>query len=374
MKKTILLIAAAAIMMACTKQEPADETVYRGADFGWLTEMEHDSMPFFNDADQQVDCITLFQEAGMNAVRLRVWVNHQTGWSNLPDVLGVAKRVHAAGLPLMIDFHYSDFFADPQRQDIPEAWRDLNLDEMCLAVGAHTTEVLEALKAEGIEPKWVQIGNETTNGMLWPMAQLDPKEVKEEAYRNPEIMTLETRPEWQIYARLSNSGYEAAKQVFPDVICIIHVDNAFIPRVNWFRRFQAEGGKWDMIGLSHYPFTQDTLTWAQMNDLCKEDVMALHEAFRCPVMVVEIGCKTEWQPEESELCIADYLEKMKDVEGYAGVFYWEPEVYGNWRPAEYIPLGWGSYDMGCMTKDGHLSNAAKLLYNPNNQSNTQQAE
>lgn len=362
MKRIFIILATAAFMISCGKTAVKTEPIARGADFGWLSEMEHDSMAFFNKEGEAVDCIELFKAEGMNSVRLRVWVNHATGWSNLPDVLEMAERVENAGLPLMIDFHYSDFFADPQRQDIPAAWQEMDLDELCEAVGTHTKEVLTALKDRGIKPQWVQIGNETTYGMMWPMGQLDKDQVIADCSRQNGMISKEIRPDWKKYVKLSNAGYEAAKSILPEVICIVHVDNAFIPRVNWYGRFKAEGGKWDMIGLSHYPFTQDSLSWQEMNSRCEQNVRDLYEAFHTPVMIVEIGAKTEEQPQESAACLKDFNNRMDGMDGYAGVFYWEPEVYGYWRPAEYIPLGWGAYNMGCMTHDGHLSEAAHILY------------
>ena len=197
---------------------------------------------------------------------------------------------------------------------------------------------------------------------MWPDGQLSKEDVDREAYLPKELITRDIRLDWRAYAELSNAGYDAAKEIMPEIICIIHVDNAFIPRVNWFNRFRAEGGKWDMIGLSHYPFTQDTLSWKEMNDRCKANVVALYEEFHTPVMMVEIGVKTEEMPTEAAACMRDYMTQMNGLEGYSGVFYWEPEVYGGWRPAEYIPLGWGSYNMGCMTPEGQLSEAANILY------------
>ena len=335
MKKIFVIALGLCVLAGCQRPKVYTEPFAKGADVGWLSEMEHDSMLFYNQAGEQADCIDVLKEIGCDAIRLRVWVNHSTGWSNLPDVLALAWRAKHAGMRLMIDLHYSDFFADPQRQDIPAYWKDLNLNEMCIAVGAHTVDVLQTLKDANIEPNWVQIGNETTNGMLWPMGQISD--------------TSDMR-QWERYARLSNAGYEAAKQVFPDITCVVHVDNAFLPRVNWFSRFKAAGGKWDMIGLSHYPFTQDTIAPTVMNDLCVADIRQLHNKFGSPVMLSEIGIAS-WLPEESEACIRDFRSKTDDLDGYVGVFYWEPEVYDNWRPAEYEPLGWGSYNMGAF-QDG----------------------
>lgn len=362
MKKTLLILAVAATLIGCHKQPIADAPTFaKGADLGWLSEMEHDSMLFYHPDGKADDCIEVMKAIGCDAIRLRVWVNHSTGWCNLPDVLAMAKRVHAAGLRLMIDFHYSDYWADPSHQDIPADWKALDLNQMCIAIGAHTTEVLEALKAEGIEPEWVQIGNETTNGMLWPMGALDAERVAMEAQHEPMALSRERCLDWANYARLSNSGYEAAKAVFPNVTCIIHVDNAFVPRVNWFYRFQQEGGKWDAIGLSHYPFTQDTLTWQQMNELCRQDVQMLHQTYQCPVIITEIGIRSN-EPASADSCIADFRQRMDTLPGYAGVFYWEPEVYNYWKPAEYEALGWGSYNMGAFTNEGRPMEALIHLY------------
>ncbi len=98
----------------------------------------------------------VMREAGMNSVRLHVWVNHSTGWCNKEDVIAKAKRAAALKLRVMIDFHYSDFFADPSRQNIPVDWADYDLAQMKQAVAEHTTDVLSALKAEGVTPEWVQ--------------------------------------------------------------------------------------------------------------------------------------------------------------------------------------------------------------------------
>lgn len=262
----------------------------------------------------------------------------------------MARRVKAHGMRLMIDFHYSDYWADPQQQNIPADWTQLNEEELCLAIGAHTVDVLHALQAEGITPTWVQIGNETTYGMLWPVGRLhvDPN------------APYGSDQHWRTYAHLSNSGYEAVKQVFPHAICITHVDNAFIPRVPWFERFRAAGGKWDMIGLSHYPFTQDSIAPLEMNRRAIANIRALDSVFHCPVMVVEIGTAS-WLPDSALTVMQDFVAATCNLPGYAGAFYWEPECYGGWRPAEYIPLGWGAYGMGCMTDDGRPTETIRTL-------------
>lgn len=351
---TILAFLFGAVLTSCHKQP--ETAPVRGVDLGWLSEMEHDNMLFRDDQGRVADCMLLMQETGADAVRLRVWVNHKTGWCNKEDVLAMARRVKNAGMRLMIDFHYSDYWADPQHQEIPEWWRDLDLYELCLAVAGHTTDVLEALKAEGIEPEWVQIGNETTNGMLWPHGAIWTSETQARGIDNQ----ASHKDDWHNYVLLSNAGYEAAKNVFPNIICITHVDNAFCNRTEWFKRFTAAGGSWDMVGLSHYPFTQDTINPIEMNRLAVEDVKELYATFGKPVMMTEIGTAS-WKPAEALEVMSDYVRRTEGLEGYAGVFYWEPECYGGWRPAEYEPLGWGAYNMGCMNEQGQVTRTLRVL-------------
>lgn len=349
MKPLTLTLAVAFLLTACS-HKPANQTGEwaRGADLSWLSEMEHDGVLFRDDDGTQRDCIELMRDYGMNAVRLRVWVNHPTGWSNIPDMLGLAKRVHNAGLRLMIDIHYSDFFADPSHQTIPAEWQSYSYDELRTAVRSHTLDVLRALQAEGIEPEWVQVGNETPNGMLWPVAQLVNEDNNDNGC-------------WDRYAGLTAVGYDAVKEIFPNCTVIVHVDNAY-ERRDWFWRAMNEhGGKWDMIGLSHYPMMSawnGGKSWQEMNELAEANIRRLIADWHCPVMVAEIG--TFNGDELSETVMADFVTRAAAIDSCAGIFYWEPECYGGWRPSEYIPLGWGSYGMGAFTDEGKLSTTMKI--------------
>ena len=360
MKKLTLLFSIAIVLASCTSkpQNTPQAEWARGADLSWLSEMEHDGILFYSadSTDRErisQDCITLLSETGMNAVRLRVWVNHSTGWSNLPDMLGLARRVAKEGLRLMVDIHYSDFFADPSHQTIPEAWLSYDYEAMREAVRNHTLEVLNALKEADIEPEWVQIGNETPNGMLWPMGKV-----------NNQMSEISNQQAWDRYAGFTATGYKAAKEVFPNITVIVHVDNAY-ERRDWFWQAMKEhGGMWDMIGLSHYPMMSawnGGKTWQEMNELAEANIRQLINDWHCPVMVAEIG--TFSGNPQSDTVMADFVRRATAIEQCAGIFYWEPECYGGWRPAEYIPLGWGSYDMGAFTDDGVPSNTLKILLN-----------
>lgn len=154
---------------------PPSTTFVKGADISWVTEMEAANIPFYNASGSKMDCFELMKSLGMNTIRLRVWVNPEKvygKWCDKDDVVAKAIRAKNAGLGVMIDFHYSDVFADPGNQTIPEAWKALGLNDLKSAVAEHITDVLTALKDNGVTPAYIQIGNETRNGMLWPKGQL----------------------------------------------------------------------------------------------------------------------------------------------------------------------------------------------------------
>ena len=105
-----------------------------------------------------------------------------------------------------------------------------------------------------------------------------------------------------------------------------------------------------------------------MNELAEENIKHLIADWHCPVMIAEIGMFAN--DSLSPVVMADFIQRATAIDSCAGIFYWEPEVYGGWRPAEYIPLGWGSYDMGAFTPEGCPSEVMQILLksqNPNKQ-------
>lgn len=173
--------------------------------------MEADGRSFFNADGVETDIFALMKQIGMNAIRLRVWVNPQRfgygAWCDKADILAKAKRAHAQGLDLLIDFHYSDFFADPGTQTLPLDWTGFTREQVKAAVASHTKDVLQTLKAEGIEPRWVQVGNETNSGMIWDYGKIDWNKYGSDRFTD--------------YAELSNVAYDAVKEVLPEAQVMI---------------------------------------------------------------------------------------------------------------------------------------------------------
>jgi arabinogalactan endo-1,4-beta-galactosidase len=146
-----------------------------GADISFLPELEDRGMKFY-DNGQLKDAIEILKGHGLNYIRLRIFNNPSTekgyspgkGFCDLEHTLKMASRVKKAGMKLLLDFHYSDYWADPQQQYKPSAWEGLGFVQLTAALKDYTKSVLLALKEQGTPPDMVQIGNEINHGMVWP--------------------------------------------------------------------------------------------------------------------------------------------------------------------------------------------------------------
>ena len=341
MKKAIITLLQ---FLVLTTTQAQTLTMARGADVSWCTEMEADGKKFYNTSGTETDLFALLKEMGMTAIRLRVWVNPaQYGygaWCDKADVLAKARRAHAQGMDLMIDFHYSDFFADPENQRIPSDWAGYSQKQLTEAITTHTTDVLQTLKNEGIEPKWVQVGNETNSGMLKPTGAID--------------WDKSGSARFTAYAALSNAGYDAVKAVLPSALVIVHLGGT--ENARWFfPDFKSAGGKFDMIGLSHYPteaeWNSTAATATHSNVSAARYVKEAATTFGVPVMICETGFDVS-KPVLAKEVMADLFSRMTDSGHCAGIFYWEPEVDGQWKPTYYSTMNWGAYGMGAFTTGG----------------------
>lgn len=299
------------------------DTVFaKGADLSWITEMEKSNIKFYNASGTAMEATALMKSLGMNSIRLRVWVNPSDGWCNTQDLLVKALRAKNLGMRIMIDFHYSDTWADPGSQTKPAAWTSLSFTDLKTAVATHTTEVLNVLKTNNITPTWVQVGNETGNGMLWEDGKASVSMAN--------------------YAALTTTGYNAVKAVFPNAKVIVHLqggqDNSLF---RWlFDGLVANGAKWDVIGMSLYP---STTNWSTYNTQCLANMNDMVSRYGKEVMICEVGMSWD-SPAIAKSFLTDLIAKTKTVTNNKGlgVFYWEPEAYGNWK----------SYTLGAFDSTG----------------------
>ncbi len=322
MKKKHLLIVLFWGLAACNKSNsnnggaggtpvPPAVSFAKGADVSWLTQMESAGRIFYNNSGTATECMLLLKNLGMNSIRLRVWVDPAGGWNNTADVLAKALRAKALGLRIMIDFHYSDSWADPGQQNKPAAWALQDYATLQTSVYNHTFSVLTTLKTNGVTPEWVQVGNETNDGMLWPTGKASTNMAN--------------------FAALVNKGYDAVKAVDTNIKVLVHISNGHDNSLfRWiFDGLKNNGGKWDVIGMSLYP---DPANWATMNTQCLANMNDMVSRYDKPVMIIEVGMSWD-QPAACQSFLADLINKVKSVSGSKGlgVFYWEPQSYNNWQ-------------------------------------------
>ena len=289
----------------------------RGADISWVTELESKGYKFYSRKDREMELTKLLRyTCGMNAIRLRVWVNPENGWNGVEDVLAKARRVRDLRMRLMIDFHFSDSWADPAKQHAPAAWIGKTPAEAAAAVSQHVSDVLGKLKNEGIDVEWVQIGNETTPGMMHELGG----EMKDNSAGE--------------FPRYLNAGYDAVKSVFPQAKVIVHLDRGQDKaQYNWFfDLLNANGGKYDMIGMSLYPETEtgSGSSWSVNLDYqaitnCLENIRELNQKYGKKIILSEIGFHYT-NSAGAKSTLRTFLREFGSAEILDGIFYWEPEA------------------------------------------------
>ncbi|MBL7701990.1 MAG: glycosyl hydrolase 53 family protein [Ferruginibacter sp.] len=283
----------------------------KGADVSWLTEMESTGIKFYSSTGTQTECMQLLKNLGMNSIRLRVWVNPAAGWNNTADVVAKAVRAKALGMKVMIDFHYSDTWADPGHQTKPAAWAAQDVATLQTSVHTHTLAVMNVLLSNGVTPDWVQVGNETNDGMLWPEGKASTNMAN--------------------YAKFFIAGYNAVKTASPTSKVMVHVSNGYDNALfRWnLDGLKANGAVWDVIGMSLYP---STANWGTLNSQCLTNMNDMVARYGSEIMICEVGMSWD-QAATCNSFITDLIAKVKSVNNNkgVGVFYWEPEAHNNWQ-------------------------------------------
>lgn len=295
----------------------------KGADVGWLPQMEASGYKFYDTDGKEKDCLQILKDLGMNSIRLRVWVNPSddkaSGHCSKDETVAMALRAQKMGFRIMIDFHYSDSWADPAKQFKPKAWEKHSFAELKNDVYNHTSDVVNALKLAGVTPEWVQIGNEIPGGMLWP----------EGSTKN-----------WKQLGQLLNKGYDAVKAVDKNIKVIVHVDEGNNNKKfrEFFDNATTQKVKYDVIGLSYYPYwikKDYTETIADLefnlNDMVKR--------YGKEVMVVEVGGEDD-KIENTKNLLEATIKAVRNVPNNKGlgVLYWEPQGARSW--SHYALSAW----------------------------------
>ncbi len=237
----------------------------KGMDLSTLLELERLGARYY-DRGMERNVLDIMKDYDVDTIRLRIWndpwgadhTSYGAGENDVETTLAIAKRVTEKGMGVLVNFHYSDFWADPGKQIKPKAWKDLSVEELTQAVYDFTYETLERFRREGINVSMVQIGNELSNGLLWPEGRIDV-DAGSDAYDN--------------VAAFVSAGIRAVRKSVPGVPVMIHLDNGGNHALyrRWFDNYMKRGEDFDLIGLSYYPFWHGTMDQLidNMNDLAQ---------------------------------------------------------------------------------------------------------
>lgn len=309
-----------------------------GADISSLKKSEEMGGIYLDAEGNSADALTILSDHGMNYARLRVWVDSPDGYHGKEQLLAIAKRLQEHDIKLLVDFHYSDTWADPGKQPKPAAWEDLDFAGLKQAVYDHTRDVVCALVEQGTPPDIVQVGNEINNGMLWPDGKNDDN--------------------FDNLAALLQEGIRAVKECSPDTLIMLQVAEGGKNELFrwWFDAILAEGVEFDLIGVSYYPYWHGTLAdlQANLNDIAvryDKDIIVVETAYAFTsksndamenIFKFQTTDGYPATPEGQARMLADIMSVIRAVPNSRGLgfFWWDATwtaVEGNgWDPTHPI--------------------------------------
>ncbi|MCX2679786.1 glycosyl hydrolase 53 family protein [Galbibacter sp. EGI 63066] len=292
-----------------------------GADLSFL-KMSEDNGSEFKENGVTKPGLEIFKDHGYNWIRLRLFHSPDRLPNNLEYTIALAKEAKQMGYKFLLDFHYSDTWADPSKQYLPKAWQNLPFDELVKAVYDYTLETMTAFKDSLVYPDMVQVGNEISNGFLWPHGKLPDN--------------------WDNFAQLMQAGVNGVLASCGDQPCprlMVHIDRGGNKEFtkNWYDKFHTYNIRYDIIGQSYYPWWHGSLL-----DL-KENMYFMATEYKKDIILVEVAYN--WAPaeykekaapfEESPEGQKEFLEEVNEIvlntpdNRGKGIFWWEPAV-GRW--------------------------------------------
>jgi arabinogalactan endo-1,4-beta-galactosidase len=332
-----------------SQQPPAEPTplpfagsFIMGADISTIPEQVNNGAVYIDTDGQPKNILALLQNHGFNYIRLRTFLDPLAQYGYASDdgcgqgkaeayndaahTIAFAQEIKAAGMGYLLDFHYSDTWADPGKQVIPEAWRNLgSIAALAEQVRAYTVEVVSAHVAAGARPDMVQVGNEITPGML-----IHVPTNTTDCYGNNSVVNQGvngSQNNWDNLATLLRAGIEGVKQVDPSIQIMMHIENTESAAgvANWVQEAQARGVEFDVLGLSAYEaFQGPAANWrATLNQL----------ANTFPDLSFSIA---EYNPQRRLL--NDIMRELPDGRG-VGSFFWEPTLSGSWGNQMFTQQG-----------------------------------
>ena len=330
-------------LMGAALTVQAQEQLYVGGDISLLPKYEEAGVVYKDKDGQTVgDVLAFFREQGQNAMRVRLFVSpdgsDKAVCQDLDYVKALGKRIKDAGLKLMLDFHYSDTWADPSKQWTPAAWQNLTDGQLQDKIYEYTKDCLQQMKAAGAAPDFIQTGNEISYGMLWGKSGTTANR----------CYTNSSAANWTRFLNLLKRAGQACREECPEAKIIIHSERTPKPDVmtDFFDRMKAGGIDYDIIGLSYYPAYHGSLSTLETALATLE-----RKQYGKDIMVVETGYSYAWalgsttfdytktypySEEGQRQFTADLVARLKSHPDVKGLFWWWPEDNGN----KQVTSGW----------------------------------
>jgi arabinogalactan endo-1,4-beta-galactosidase len=329
-----------------------------GVDISMLKQVEENGGLFYENGNQ-IDPIQIFKDKGINTARIKIWHTPSLNYNNLESVLEIADRASSVGLDLFLDFHYSDTWADPSSQTKPSAWVDLNFETLCDSLEQYSHHVITKLKNQNTLPKYVQIGNETDCGFLWPDGYVCDESNNDSQWNKLRDLFMH-----------AIEGINSALDTQDTLKIISHVSSGG----NWFfNNLIGQGVDIDILSISYYPMWHGTLS-----DL-NQNMDELGNEFQKPVLIVEtaypftlqwndntnniLGLETQLledyeASEEGQFTFLHDLITLVDENDYGlGICYWAPD----WISTNQFGSPWENQAL--FDFDGELLDAISVFDN-----------
>ena len=336
MKKLLLLIA----LFSLLTNGASAEYRYVGGDISLLPEYENAGAKYKDhDGKPIADLIPWLADQGMNAMRVRLFVNPKdyTGADKDPNacqdldyIIPICQRIKQAGMSVLLDFHYSDTWADPAKQWTPKAWKDLTDEQLVQKIYDYTKECLVKLHENGVVPDLIQPGNEISYGMLWG----------QEGDTNLKKAFMGNNANWQRFGNLLKSAIKACREEAPNAKIILHTERVAQPDVqkNFYDKMKEMNVDYDIIGLSYYPYFHGKMT---ILDIA---LNSLEKYFpEKNIMIVETNYSYKWEVPGSDKpvdypyseagqdqFVSELVKTCRAHEKVDGIFWWwlEYNAYG----------------------------------------------
>ena len=330
-------------------EDPVDDGPVVGGDISMLTKYEaHQRMALrygitnahYYDVNAQVinDVITWTKQQGWNAARVRLFVNPANASTadkgqgviqNLDTVKVLGRRIKDAGMRFMLDFHYSDSWADPVKQFTPAEWASLDDDALVQRVYEYTRDCLRALKAAGATPDYIQTGNEISYGMLWGPVGTPSSQLKK-CYMGDET-------NWDRFTNLLKAAGRACREECPKAKIILHTERVAKPNImlNFYNQMKSKQVDYDIIGLSYYPYYHGSLSVLAnaLNNLTNnyqdKEIMIVETGYCYHYAITgDYDLSSTWPitAEGQRQFTADLIARLKPYSKVKGLFWWFPEA------------------------------------------------